>query len=104
MTLTKQRQKEKKARDLLYEALKEFHNCELDFPVFTKERISHEKYHEKLTRQGIDEGIVALVLINNMSAASATGFDLYRLLHEYILNIEVRMKINKILKQDIKTV
>ncbi|MCR4320285.1 MAG: hypothetical protein NUV74_08150 [Candidatus Brocadiaceae bacterium] len=103
MTLTKQRQKEKKARDLIYEALKEFHNYEPSFPVFTKERISHEKYHKELTKQGLDEGIVAFALINNMSGVSAPGIDLYRLLHEYILNIEIREKINKLLEQDIKT-
>ncbi len=98
MKLTKQRAKEKAARDLIYKALREYHEIEPDIPAFEKDRIPAARYHEELTMNGIDSGVVALLLINNMSGGSADDVDLYNLLHKYLLNKAVRKQINQILK------
>ena len=99
MKLTKERQKEQKARDLIFKALQEFHNCAPEIPEFTADRIPSEKYDKELTRKGIDAGIVALLLTNNMSGGSVGNVDLYSLLHHYLLNKESRKQINLILQK-----
>lgn len=98
MTLSKERQTEKKAVDLIYKALQEFHNCDPSIPEFTEKRIPYEKYHEELTRKGIDKGVLCLVLLNNMAGGSVGDVDLYSLLHQYLLDKNIRTKINDILK------
>ena len=99
MELTEQRKQEKKARDLIDKALKELYGNGKGLPEFLKERISVEKYHEELTRTGIDAGVAALVLINNMSAASLPGMDLFELLQAYLLDKSKRSQINSIIKK-----
>lgn len=97
MKLTKQRMKEKEARDLICKALRQYHEAEPDVPTFEKDRIPGAKYHEELTTNGIDSGVVALLLINNMSGGSVGDVDLYELLHKYLLNKNVRKQINQII-------
>ena len=98
MKLTKQRMKDKTARDLIYKALREYHETEPAIPAFKKDRIPAARYHEELTTNGIDSGVVALLLINNMSGGSAGDVDLYNLLHKYLLNKAIRKQINQLLK------
>ena len=98
MTLTKQRMKEKRARDIICKALREYHESEPDVPAFEGNRIPAAKYHDELTISGIDSGVVALLLINNMSGGSVGDVDLYELLHKYLLNKTARKQINQILK------
>ena len=100
MSLSAERQKEKKARDLICKALSEFKGMEPQVPHFTEDRISGADYYQKLTREGIDEGILCLCLINNMSGASGSDIDLYSLLHHYLLRKESRAAINKVLRQE----
>ena len=99
MTLTKERQKEKKARDLIFKALQEYHDFDPGIPEFTEERINAGEYQTELTRKGIDAGVCALNLINNMSAGSVGDIDLYRLLHRYLLDPNSRTQINKIINK-----
>ncbi len=98
MELTKQRMKEKEARDLICKALRKYHETEPDVPAFERDRIPAAKYHEELTTNGIDSGVVALLLINNMSGGSVGDVDLYELLHKYLLNRSARKQINQIMK------
>ncbi len=97
MNLTKERQKEKKARDLIVKALREHFACEPGLPEFTKKRIPATKYHKELTRNGIEAGVAVLVLINNMAGGSVGDINLYTLLNCYLLDPEYRAKINKVL-------
>ena len=98
MKLTKQRMKEKEARDLIYKALRQYEEAEPGVPAFEKDRIPAAKYHEELTTTGIDSGVVAFLLINNMSGGSVGDVDLYELLHKYLLNKDTRKLINQIIK------
>ncbi len=97
MNLTKERQKEKKARDLICKALEEFHGSNFGIPEFTEKKMPNTKYHENLTRSGIDAGVAALVLINNMSEGSVGDILLYRLLQKYLLDRNARNQINIII-------
>lgn len=90
--------KEKEARELICKALSKYHETEPNVPAFEKDRIPAANYHKELTTNGIDSGIVALLLINNMSGGSAGDVDLYNLLHKYLLNKTARKQINQILK------
>jgi hypothetical protein len=100
MALTKQRQREKKARDLILKALAEYHGEEPDAPKFREKCVTAQKYHIELTKDGIDEGILCMLLLNNMSTALAgynTFVNLYQLLHNYLLDPSVRDQINDVL-------
>lgn len=97
--LTPQRQKDKKARDLICAALREYHAAEPRVPAFTKDRIPHEQYDKELTKEGIEEGIICMHLLNNMSGMSAGDLDIITLLHRYILDKESRDEINRVLKE-----
>ncbi len=99
MARSKQREKQKKARDLIYKALCEYYESEPDIPEFQDNRIPFGKYHEELTRRGIDAGVTALVLINNMSGGSVDNVDLYQLLQRYLLNKDDRKQINLIISK-----
>jgi hypothetical protein len=97
MELTPERKREKQARELIHKALLEFEGADPKFPPFTEHRLSNQEYYTKLTRSGIDAGILALNLINNM-AGSGGDVDLYGLLHRYLLNKDDRKRINEIVK------
>lgn len=99
MALSKQRAKDKKVRDSIYKALYEYSGDEPSIPEFSENRIPAEKYSEELTRKGIDEGVLCLVLINNMSGGSVGNVDLYRLLHNYLLDKDTREQINAVIKR-----
>ncbi len=96
MELTKERQKEKEARDKIVKALEDFAGGKIPVPEFTKNRLSHKEYHTKLTAEGIIKGVVALGLINNMSGLSAPGVDLYNVRQRYLLDLDYREKVNSI--------
>ena len=98
MELTKERQKEKKARAQIVAALSEYHSIAPRVPTFTKDRIPGDKYDKEVTREGIDEGIVCLALLNNMGGGSVGEVDLYSLLHRYLLDKVARQEINSILR------
>ncbi len=98
MILTDIRQREKKARDLIVKALQDFEGAPLKIPTFTNDRIPDDLYDKELTSEGIDAGVLALRLVNNMSGASAPGIDLYDLLHKYLFNKNIRSKVNDIIK------
>ncbi len=99
MTLKKERQKEKKARDLIYKALEEYFGCDPMIPEFTEDKVPVSKYHEKLKPRGIEAGVTALLLINNMTAGSDGDISLYQLIERYLLNKEVREKMNRVMTQ-----
>jgi len=66
--------------------------------------MTHKKRHQflvpsqyhTLTVKQINTGVVAFLQANDMDAGSASGFDFYRLLQEYIKNEEKRKEINRI--------
>lgn len=98
MNLTKQRQKDKKARDVIFKALQEFHAHDPGIPDFTERRLSVDEYPALLTRKGIDAGVLSLVLLNNMAGGSSSDVDLYSLLHRYLLDRNIRKLINDIIQ------
>jgi hypothetical protein len=99
MELTKVRLQEKKTRDKIIETLQEYNPREyVSFPKFTKERVPDNCYHKEITKEGIGQGLECLRLINNMSGLSGGAFDLLTLLEHYILNIDSRDAINKVLR------
>jgi hypothetical protein len=65
---------------------------------FLNNRIPVAKYHEQLTPQLIDDGVLAFILLTNMQAGSDVnkGFDLYNIMKAYILEPEKRKEINEI--------
>ena len=99
MKLSKEREKENKARNLIIKALDAFNGPDPNTPAFSEERISADEMHEKLTGAGIDMGVSALVLINNMAGGSRGDVDLYQLLHRYLFNLDDRKEINGIIKK-----
>lgn len=98
MILSEVRQREKKARDLIVKALHDFEGSPPKVPTFTKDRIPSELYGQELTSEGLDAGILALRLINNMSGVSAPDIDLYDLLHKYFFDNNIRLKVNEVIK------
>ncbi|MDH4162008.1 MAG: hypothetical protein OEW15_04880 [Nitrospirota bacterium] len=98
MELTKPRAQEKKVRDKIIAALREYRpQDDIAFSKFTNDRIPDEFYHKEITKAGIEQGLECLRLINNMSGLSAGDFDLLTLLEHYILNLDSRDAINKVL-------
>ena len=89
----------KKAQDMIVKALE---ILEPDTPIkYNSEKCGGSEYHKKLTADQIDSGVVAFITLNSMSAGSQGDFDLYRLLHKYILEPKVREEINGILRKGI---
>jgi len=83
------------ARDLIAKALE---SLDPGTAVAHNEEICNgDDYHLKLTRLQISRGVQAFVTLNTMSAGSDPGFDLFRLLEKYILDLDARREINKIL-------
>ena len=99
MNLSRQRQKEKDARDLIYKALQEYDESGSCIPRFQDKKITVDKYSKDLTPKGIDAGVSALVLINNMSGGTVGDVNLYRLLQRYLFNKDDRDKINSIINK-----
>ena len=99
MNLSIQRQKEKEARDLIYKALQEYDGSGSCIPRFQAKKITVDKYSKDLTRKGIDAGVSALVLINNMSGGTVGDVNLSRLLQRYLLDKDDRDKINSIINK-----
>jgi len=89
----------KLAQDIIVKALETLHPD--DTIQYNKEMCGGSEYHKKLTPEQIDNGIVAFITLNSMSAGSQGDFDLYRLLHKYILDRDVRKEINGILRKRI---
>ncbi len=84
------------AREMIVKALETLSPG--DPVLYNKEACGGSEYHLRLTRQQIDSGVVAFITLNTMSAGSQGDFDLYRLLHKYILEPNIREKINAIIK------
>lgn len=89
----------KLAQDMIVKALETLHPD--DTIQYNKEMCGGSEYHTKLTTDQIDNGIVTFITLNSMSAGSQGDFDLYRLLHKYILDPAIRKEINGILRKRI---
>ena len=63
-----------------------------------KDTLTSDKVHEKLSRNTIDQGVVAFIKRVNMMCGSAGSIDLYSLLQTYLLDREKRDEINRIVK------
>lgn len=99
MKLSKERAQEKKARDLIIKALNEYNGTNPSALPFSEGRITSDKMHDKLTRSGLDAGVCAIFLLNNLSGGSVGDVDLYRLLDRYLLNLDDRKEINAIINK-----
>ncbi len=73
MPMSEEREKDKKARNLICKALRECYGPSPRLPEFRDKQIPIEQYHEELTERGIEYGILALMLINNMAEGSGQG-------------------------------
>ena len=93
-------EKRRKAGDLIIKAINTAQECTHEVP---KSHIGASNYHKKLTANQIDTGVEAFLLLNNMSAGSggSDGGDvsLYNLLKAYLLDLDKRDKINKIISE-----
>lgn len=58
--------------------------------------VDYENY-EKLTREQCDQGVIALVHACNLSGGSVDNMDLYRLVRQYLWDLDARNEINKII-------
>ena len=64
-----------------------------------KEKITSKEVHKKLSREAIDEGVVAFINSVNMQSGSAGSIDLYSLMKAYLLDEKKRDEINCIVKE-----
>jgi hypothetical protein len=64
MSLNKNRQKEKKARDIICKALKDLEGDHINIPDFSEYNIRENEFNNKLTRLNIDAGIRAFYFGN----------------------------------------
>ena len=93
-------EKRKEAQELILKGLNKYFGDEgqpITAPLIKNKRISIKDLDKKLSPREVDNGTVAFLLLNNISAGSALsyGFDLYKVLRSYILNPELRNKINQ---------
>jgi hypothetical protein len=59
--------------------------------------VDHASY-KKLSRDQIDQGVIALVLECNLSGGSVMDMDLYKLFRTYLWSPEARAEINAVVK------
>lgn len=59
--------------------------------------VDHASY-KKLSRDQIDQGVIALVFECNLSGGSVMDMDLYKLLRTYLWSPEARAEINAVVK------
>ena len=59
--------------------------------------VNHASY-KKLSRDQIDQGVIALVFECNLSGGSIMDIDLYKLLRTYLWNPEARSEINAVVR------
>ena len=59
--------------------------------------VDHASY-KKLSRDQIDQGVIALVFECNLSGGSIMDMDLYKLLRTYLWSPEARAEINAVVK------
>ncbi len=97
MSLNKNRQKEKKARDIICKALKDLEGDQIIIPDFSEYNIRENEFNNKLTRPNIDAGIRAFTLVTNLYGSDG-DIDLYSLLHHYLLDSDLRTQLNAVLK------
>lgn len=69
-------------------------------PSYVKQHVDvvdHASY-KKLSRDQIDQGVIAFVLECNLSGGSIMDMDLYKLLRTYLWNPDARAEINAVVK------
>lgn len=59
--------------------------------------VDHASY-KKLSRDQIDQGVIALVFECNLSGGSVMDMDLYKLFRTYLWSPEARAEINAVVK------
>jgi len=89
-----------KAMQLIKKGLEIYFEHELkNFPHENKyNSVSTAFCHEELSKESIVYGVVAFMLFTGLGAGSSAGFNLYRLVCNYLLCPDIREQINKLLK------
>jgi hypothetical protein len=64
----------------------------------SEDRIYSDGY-DKLSRQQIDQGVIALVLECNLSGGSVSDVDLYKLVRNYLWYPEARNEMNAVVRR-----
>jgi hypothetical protein len=95
MGLSKERQRDQRAHALISSAMDALDWPASTIPEFTEKRISLGKCHEKLTAGGIEAGVTAFIVLNNLNGGSVGDVQLFRLLKKYLLDKESRRAINE---------
>ena len=62
------------------------------------ERVGFDEYH-RLSRFQIDQGVVALVHVCNLTGGSVGDVNIYKLMRVYLLDADARAAINAIVEQ-----
>jgi hypothetical protein len=83
----------KTAREIIADAMKIFRGP--SYVEQSKKVVSSGNYSD-LSREQIDQGVVALVVHANLSGGSILDMNLYRLIRTYLWNPQARSEINAV--------
>lgn len=73
-----------------------------DLKIDRRKFIPSKEVHMKLDRNTIDQGVVAFINHVELISGSAWTINLYKLLQEYLLDLEKRDEINEIIHRQVK--
>lgn len=94
--MTENQVMKKTAQAIISDALKIFRGSGW-FVKQNKKSVCSDSY-DKLSREQLDQGVVALVLECNLSGGSVIDMDLYKLIRTYLWSPEARTEINGVVK------